>query len=100
MKQPHTPTPWKQYKTESCNPFHSGIFVIESDTRKGLAILELWKLNRDPKWRKAHPDAVKEHRETLKEVRANAAFIVKAVNSYDANQAEIKRLRQALRRKN
>jgi hypothetical protein len=77
----HTPGPWRVYKSdrfgESGNK-HADVWLIESDTRKAMAMLEVWALNSSPKWRRENRAAVLEHRETISEVKANAHLIAAA----------------------
>lgn len=75
----HTPEPWS-FSREHDKTRSRSFWWIESGTRKLMACLEVWDLNRDPKWRAAHPEVMKEHGETLVEVNANAQRIVDCVN--------------------
>jgi hypothetical protein len=90
LKAKHTPGPWKffhdQRHGESGN-LHADLFIIESDTRKSMATLEVWALNADPKWRKAHPEVIKERAQTLVEVKANAYLIAAAPDLLAALQS-------------
>ncbi len=71
----HTPEPWRGWRQRH----HDGMgwqWVLDSDTRGGMAILELPDKS---KWYKdRHPDWAVEQRETLTEIDANFALIKKS----------------------
>ena len=83
MNQKHTPGDWRYRQDirvgESGNK-HADLFIIESDERSTMATLEVWELNRDPKWRTANPKAIAERIETMVEVEANAKLMCAAPN--------------------
>lgn len=54
------------------------LWVLDSKTRGGMAILELWDLNSSKKWRAENPDKLVEQAEALIEVEANAKLIAAA----------------------
>lgn len=68
----HTPAPWRGWRQRH----HDGMgwqWVLDSDTRGGMAILELPDMS---KWYKdRHPDWAAEQRATLTEIDANFALI-------------------------
>ena len=83
----HTPGPFRVLKDVRYGPSGSKYadqWWIDSDSRKAMALLEVWELNRDPKWRKANPDKVKERRATMREVAANAALFAAAPDLLEA----------------
>lgn len=77
MPVKHTKGPWR-YRKEHDKERYRTTFIIDSDTRKLMLTSEVWDLNSNPKWRREHPEAVKEHRETLKEVLANVRLTAAA----------------------
>lgn len=78
MKQKFTPGPWRVNKHHADKPDYKTYWVIESDTRRLMAELEVWDINSSQKWQNENPAAVKEYTETLNEVDANAKLMAKA----------------------
>ena len=86
----HTQGPWVFKKDERLGESgnkHADLWIIESKSRKAMAILEVWELNRSPKWRSENPEKIKEHSDTIAEVEANARLIASAPELLDALEA-------------
>lgn len=73
----HTQTPWRYFRQHDKGRYRT-VFIIESDTRKLMFASEVWDLNSNPKWRRENPEAVREHRDTLREVEANVRLAAAA----------------------
>ena len=68
----HTPEPWKGYRERHVDKM-GWQWILDSDTRGGMAILDLPDMS---KWHKdRHPEWADEQRKTLTEIDANFALI-------------------------
>lgn len=84
MKAKHTAGPWRYFKDlrngESGN-LHATQFWIDSESRKAMALLEVWEITKET-WK--NKSKAKEQRATLKEVEANARLIAAAPELFTA----------------
>lgn len=88
----HTPEDWKFYADTRLGPsgnVHYYDWIIESDSRKLMAVLSVPEINKNKKWREEYPNKVREHEETLLEVEANAKRIVACVNACKGINPEV-----------
>jgi len=75
----HTPGPWKalkskeQYKTR---------WVIDSESRACMAVIDVPDINSDKVWQVNNLDAVHEWKETLKEVECNVNLFAAASDMF------------------
>lgn len=89
----YTPGPWRFFKNDRYGQSgnkHADCWVLESNTRKYMAVMEVFALNADPKWRKTHKAALSEHAKTIREVEANARLISLAPELVDALNAMLR----------
>lgn len=73
----HTQGPWRYFLHRNKERYRT-IFIVESDARKLMFTSEVWDVNSNPKWRKANPGIVQDHRKTLREVEANTRLVAAA----------------------
>ena len=82
MNSKHTPGPWR-FSRQRHHSRAIEQFWIDSNTRSCMALLEVYDINHNEKWRAEHPVIVEEWNKTLAEVEANARLIAQSPDLFD-----------------